>query len=216
MKVLDVIKLACAYLGLYDDFKTYFEPSTLNQEIEEENVLPEQIAISEVVETPIQPMPEEKKEELELLLLSINNIQQKLLKEIPLITKEKIKIDTNKIDFLNLSNNHIRIINIKSKNKKLDFKTFDGYILLNDYFEYPIEVEIEYSYFLPKVSNLLDIINLDNTVKEHTLALGVASEYCYIQALFDDADIWNKKFSQELEIDKQKIRNFIIPKRNWR
>lgn len=215
MKVLDITKLACAYLGLYDDYKNYFEPSVATNE---EEILPEQIAIDEITDEPhINTMPEEKKTELDLIILSINNMQEKLLKQKPLITKQEVKVNDNKIEFSTLPNRLNQVLSIKSKNLKLSFKILDDFILVDMPSSCSVkEVEIEYSYYLPKVESLKDIVNLDNLVKEHTLALGVASEYCYISGLFDDAEIWNKKFTSELEKDCEQIKSFIMPSRVWR
>lgn len=215
MKVLDIIKPVCAYLGLYQDYLTYFEPSISSKE---EETLPNQVAINEINPLNVNDsnIPKEKQEILSSLILAINNTQEKILKTISLVTEEKVLIKDNKIEFSNFSKKLNRVLSIISNNKKLKYKIFDNYIKLTDTIDFNEPLLIKYSYFLPFIENLEDEINLDNIIKLKTMALGVASEYCFISGLFDDAEIWNKKFLNELNEDSKNIKNFITPKRNWR
>lgn len=218
MKVLDVIKLTCAYLGLYNDYLNYFEPS-VNTNSQE--TLQGQIALQDIVPNSEEEtsttleMPSEKKEILSLLILAFNNTQDKILKNINLITQETVTLENGKIDISKLSKKLNKVLKIFCNGKKLNYKVLDNFIVLDNAIDYN-NIEIEYSYFLPYIETLNDETNLQNLIKLRTFALGVASEYCFISGLFDDAEIWNKKFLQELNEDRKSIKNFITPKRSWR
>lgn len=186
MNVLNILKLTCAYLGFFDDFKTFFEltPETL---------------------------PPEKERELEILLLSVDNVQNRLLNSFPQITKENVEAQDNKIMLNSLTKTAKKVLSVKENGNNIKFKIYDNFILTNKNGTF----EVEYSYLLPKVLTKTDEIAL-NFLPERTFALGVASEYCFISGLFDDAVIWEEKFKSVLKKESEAVRTFIMPKRKWR
>lgn len=219
MKVLDIIKPVCAYLGLYQDYLNYYMPSAKPpQEVLQNQISLQDLSMQINDENTTQPttIPQEKKDVLSLLILAINNIQQKILKTINLVTEEEISLENNEINISSLSKKLNKVINIKSSGKKLNFAIVDNCIKVNNSYSINKTVKIKYSYFLPFIESLDDDLPLEVVVKERTIALGVTSEYCYIAGLFDDAEIWHKKFLQELNADSLNLKNFSTPKRSWR
>ena len=48
------------------------------------------------------------------------------------------------------------------------------------------------------------------------IAYGVASEFCYLEMLYDDASIWEARFKNSLLIACRKRGELTLKKRGWR
>ena len=79
-----------------------------------------------------------------------------------------------------------------------------------------VSSEIFYRYQPDEISSLEDELeNFSNKVTEKIFAFGVAMEYCFIQGLYDDAQIWEKRFKDALLIRASKKSNMKLPARRW-
>ena len=72
-------------------------------------------------------------------------------------------------------------------------------------------IEIEY---LP-LEKQNEIECFSNKITEKVFAFGVAMEYCFIQGLYDDAQIWEKRFKDALLVRASKKSNMKLPVRRW-
>ena len=91
------------------------------------------------------------------------------------------------------------------------FKSFDEYISVgcNGL------VKIVYSY-LPQDIKMTDTVyNFAGRVSTRTFALAVASEYCFISNIFDDAKIWHERFCESIKNNLSKKGNIYLAKRKW-
>ena len=76
-------------------------------------------------------------------------------------------------------------------------------------------VKIKYAYF-PDELKLSDSFTYYNThLTERIITYGVLSEYFYIKGNFDDASLWDSRFKQALLSSTRKLRNIVMPKREW-
>ena len=60
-----------------------------------------------------------------------------------------------------------------------------------------------------------DLKFLNSKISLKTLALGVASEYCFINGFFDDAKIWEERFEKSLQANLKKLGKVKLPNRRW-
>ena len=74
------------------------------------------------------------------------------------------------------------------------------------------EVEIIYKTF-PTELTLSQ--SFSSTIPERVYAYGVAREYYFNQTLFDDAEIWEERFKNSLQILTRKKSEIKMPKRRW-
>jgi hypothetical protein len=75
-------------------------------------------------------------------------------------------------------------------------------------------VKVEYSYF-PKEVSFEDNINHYLKVNELTFAIGVVGEYLYIKGELDNANLWDRRFKQNMFNILRSKRNIILPARRW-
>ena len=156
---------------------------------------------------------EGEKSEVQFLISCLNLIQGEVATDyIPLNFKEKVASEDGKILIESLSKKLLEVVSVKDKNGyKIKFKNFPNHIEVDG-----VAGEILYRYQPDEISELDDEIeNFSNKVTEKILAFGVAMEYCFIQGLYDDAQIWEKRFKDALLIRASKKSNMKLPVRRW-
>ena len=127
---------------------------------------------------------------------------------LPYLKSETIETDNFKINFTSFSEKLREIISIKdSYGNNVKYKVFESYVMV--FFFY---VTICYS-FLP--SSLSISSQFSSLLPERVFAYGIAREYYLGQALFDDADIWEKRFKNALMVLIRKKSEIVMPKRRW-
>ena len=186
MTVLEILKLVSLYLNLYDNFSPIFSGSTTLSKTEDQ-------------------------QELNKVLVAINTTTKSLSCLYKLKFKEEITFANNTFDALLLSKKLNKIISIKNKmGNKIPFKIVANKITCS----YCGAATIEYFYFPNEAENLNDNVDLNSVICPKTFAMGVVSEYCYINNLFDDAAVWEERFLKSL--NKKALSNSVVlPKRNW-
>lgn len=188
MTVLQVLKNASLYLNLLDEFQPFFNEETQTE-----------------ISTQTQ-------KEFDKLLYALNLVVVEILSEyVEVVTEENIVFENNLFDISCLANDLNRVHNIVKNNKKIDFK------LLADKIKAQVdgEVAITYSYY-PKKLVVTDSLNfLNSKISLKTLALGVASEYCFINGFFDDAKIWEERFEKALKGNLKMLGKVNLPNRRW-
>ena len=188
MIVLDVLKDVSLYLNLTDNFAPLLTGSG--------------------------SLSEENKLEFEKILLSINNVNRSLSSKIaPLKNQEIVLIENNKFDLSLLKKNLNYICCVKdiSSFSRQKFNVFD--LELNTNFSGLARVE--YFYFPPKVVDENSPVERNRTINDKTFVLGVIAEYCFINGLFDDAEIWESRFLAEIDKNFVVKKSFELPKKRW-
>ena len=188
MTVEEIIKTACMYLNKYEDYEKFSSGQTSNE-------------------------TEELSRDFEKLLCAINNINKKIADNLNLFKfNEIVNVIDNKIIYKNLSKKckSIKKITDVKSNKRISFKSFDEYALLN----FKGSINVEYVYYPEDKKELKEEINLKG-INKRTFVLGVISEYCFMVGLFDDGEIWEKRFLQELRKEENLHNSIILPSRKW-
>lgn len=127
---------------------------------------------------------------------------------IPILKNEVIKTKEFKVNFSELSFSPCQIISVKDKNgRKVRFKVFDNYLIA-----FANVINITYT-TLPEEMTLTSEIT--STLPERVYAYGIAREYYFLQTLFDDADIWEDRFKNSLQVFQRKKSDVVMPKRRW-
>lgn len=131
----------------------------------------------------------------------------------PLMIEEEIDIQNNKIYFDDLTKNVKDIYSITSIDKSISyrFKTFENY--LNVFAAG--RVTITYSYIPKQLVIADDIPTFSGKISARTMAIGVVAEYLYISRVFDEAEVWHKRFVESINANLSKKGVIKMPKRKW-
>ncbi len=148
------------------------------------------------------------------LLNAVNIVNNEIASDyFPLTIEEEIDIQNNKIYYDDLSKNVKDIYTITSLDRSMSyrFKTFENY--LNVFAGG--RVVITYSYF-PEQAAAQDILTtFGGKVSARTFALGVVAEYYFISGIFDEAQVWHKRFVDSINSNLSKKGIVKMPKRKW-
>ena len=143
----------------------------------------------------------------------LNMVRKRLATEyFSLKTKENI--DTASQDvflFKNLTKPFHKLIKVTNNEKSVRFDILNNGILL------PKGVyEIWYQY-LPDVINYSDtqIDDFNGKVNERIYALGIASEYCLLNGMYDTSNYFEEKFINAINSIKTSSGFKNLPKRRW-
>lgn len=151
--------------------------------------------------------------ELDMLLKCLNLTLCEVADDyLPILNKETICIDSNKLYFDDLIKPCKEIISIKlsDSNKNIKFTQYANYV----YVSAKGYVDIVYKTNIDKV-NIDSVINQFPCLSSKCLALGTASEYCYINGFYEEAEMWDKRFKDSLQIACRKKKEIVMPKRWW-
>ncbi len=188
MTVLELLKIASTYLAIDKELEIFFE------------------------ETDSTSASEEAKSKFNKLLLSFNNIINELaLHKYP--PTKVIEVETsfgiNEIDLS--SQNCNRVLSIHSKKgDKLTFLQTGQSVTFDALFNK--KVIIEYS-FIPKIYKADDDLDIFTNIGKRLLAIGIASEYFYLEEILDDAKDLREQFETGLKNVLSK--NKTMPRRDF-
>lgn len=188
MIVLDVLKDVALYLNLTDNFAPLLTGSG--------------------------SLLEENKLEFDKILLAINNVNRSISTKIaPLKNQEIVLIENNKFDLKNLKKNLNYVCCVKniSSSLKQKFDVFGNELNTN----FSGLARVEYFYFPPKVVDENSPVERNITINDKMFVLGVIAEYCFINGLFDDAEIWERRFLAEIDKNFVVKKGFELPKKRW-
>lgn len=128
----------------------------------------------------------------------------------PLLEKQQIKFENNKFYISDLNKKLLNIKKIFFGKKKLKFFMFPDHIFCET-----DTASIVYSY-LPDDFEMADEVNLfGGRVLPQVMAYGVAREYAFIVGNFADADVWECRFKQALEVSFSAKPICLLPKRRF-
>jgi len=188
LKAVEIIKLTATYLQLED----VLELSEFGGQ----------------VQTP----SEQTNKNLNLLLRCLNLVYNEIATEyIPLKHSEYITVTNEKFDYINLNKNIVDVLSlVTTDNKTAKYKTYPTHLKLRNG-----DYNIEYSYLPVKVTLEESTENFANKITERIFAYGVASEYCVISGLYDEASLWQKRFKDSVLISSRKKTELVMPARRW-
>ena len=131
---------------------------------------------------------------------------------VPLLCKEKLILDGGKLNFSSLTKTLVDVVSLKDKNGfKIKYKSFPTYLQTNE-----SEAEITYKYKPEDLTSLTSTVeSFAGKVSEKLLAFGTLMEYCFILGLYEDAEIWEKRFKDALLVRSRKKSGIKLPSRRW-
>ncbi|MBO5310318.1 MAG: hypothetical protein J6A98_03885 [Clostridia bacterium] len=158
----------------------------------------------------IAPTPAQQAD-IDLYLKCFNFVYKEIASAyFPLLEKEEIKFEDNKFYIEELNKKLLNIKKIFVGRKKLKFFMFPDHIFCE-----ADAASIVYSY-LPNDFALDDEVNLfGGRVLAQVMAYGVAREYSFIVGNFADADVWECRFKQALEVSFSAKPICLLPKRRF-
>ena len=127
---------------------------------------------------------------------------------VPIKKIEQVEVSNGKILFSAFSSKPFKILYVKnSLGRKIKYKVFSDYI-----FALCKKAIVCYS-TLPENLTIND--EFETFLPERIYAYGVAREYYFLKTKFDDADIWEERFKNSLEILCRKSSCHRLPRRRW-
>lgn len=188
MQVKDILKLSCSFLGKEELLDTsYFN--------EQGNELTDDLA-----------------NDLNKMLLCLNNVTEEIATDyLPLLKQKEVTFVNGKISAQDIDNNIFSIVSIKTKSgKNLKYKYLKDEIIcvvtnaIITYKVYPNTLELNGN-----------AESFGGRLSARILAYGVASEYAYMEMLYDDATIWENRFKNALLYSSEKKGELNLKSRRW-
>ena len=152
-------------------------------------------------------------DEINFLVKCLNLAYQEVASDyIPLLYKEKVTLTDGKLNFSGLTKTIVDVVSLKDKNGfRVKYQSFPSYLQTNEN-----EVEITYKYQPEDLTSLSSTIeSFAGRVSEKLLAFGTLMEYCFILGLYEDAEIWEKRFKDALLVRSRKKSGMKLPSRRW-
>ena len=146
---------------------------------------------------------------VDMLINCFNLVRNEIAVEyMPVLVRETLNATDFKIMISNFSNPILEIVSVKdAKGRNVKYKKFDDYIMV-----FANEVDIIYK-TMPSALTISQTFL--STIPERVYAYGVAREYYFNQTLFDDAEIWEERFKNSLQILTRKKCEIKMPNRRW-
>ncbi len=167
-----------------------------------------------LIEQTQQPADNIETKHYELLLKSLNLCYQEIsLDYLPLLFKEQLLIQNNKIYIEDLQKQpkDIYVISSLDQSKTYKFKVYDNYIDTN----VNGNVNITYSYVPDELTITSQVNNFAGRISLKCLAMGTVAEFCYILGLYEDAALWEHRYKSLLKIETRKKAELKLPSRRW-
>lgn len=156
----------------------------------------------------------DEQKEIDLIINSINLTQQNIAtKYYSLIDVVKVTNSTGEIKYSDITSKHIyNILSVKNaKNANLKYVLKPTSIVTNIG-----DIVIKYSYFPQDVTINDNLSVLSVKINERAILYGSISEYLFVKGIFDEAEMWEKKFRDEVNQIINIRKNAFIPPRTWR
>ena len=191
MKAKDILKIASIFINLEKEFEGIIDNS------------------GEVAS-------EEVQSEFEVLLKALNLAYLGICDYVPIKNCKEVEVDLDgKILFSEIAENIKEIFKVKdiNLNKSIKYVECDGFLLLG---EKSKKVSVFYSIYPEMLTMESEFTSFNGRVSEKCFALAVASEYFYIKAFYDEAEMYDKRFKDILKIETRRKTPIYLSKRRWK
>lgn len=127
---------------------------------------------------------------------------------IPIYRRERVKCEDFKVNYSSLTEAPLQIISVKDMSgRKVKFKAFDDHLVA-----IASQVDILYT-VQPEKCEPTDTFS--SSLPERVYAYAIAREYYFMQTLFDEADVWEERFKNSLQVLQREKREIVMPRRRW-
>lgn len=152
---------------------------------------------------------EDEEKMVEELIDCLNLVNEEISTEVlPIVKVEKIRTENFKIPFSAFSFAPVSILAVKDCNgRTVRHKVFADYVVALGG-----EVEVWYS-VRPEL--LSADSNVNSTLPERVFAYGVAREFYIKKGFYNDAEVWDGRFKNSLEMLSNKKSSFQMAGRRW-
>ena len=150
--------------------------------------------------------------DLNKMLDCLNSVTEEIaIGYLPLLKQKEVTFVNGKILVSDIDNDILGIESIKTiSGKNLKYKYLkDEIVCLVG------RAIITYKIHPTALSLTSDAESFGNRLSARILAYGVASEYCYIEMLYDDATIWETRFKNALLYSSEKRGELNLKQRGW-
>ena len=156
---------------------------------------------------------EEQTKEINLLVDCVNLTNSNIAANyVKLYDTKSLKVRDGLIPFSELSAQTIYdIVSVKDVNGR----TVDFDILNNGLSVKVKEAIVKFTYFPEDVKYEDELTNFKIKINERIFVYGVISEYLYVKGVFDEAEIWEEKFKNELKNCLRTVKSHRTAKRRW-
>lgn len=167
-----------------------------------QEALGEKIAQSSLLETCEQEI-------VDKFVKCFNLVNNEIASEfVPIKKIEQFEVSNGKILLTQFSTKPYKILYIKnSLGRKMHFKQFEDYLVV-----FCKKAIVCYT-TLPFALSIND--QIDSFLPERVYAYGVAREFLFLQSRFDDADIFEERFKNALELICRSAPHAKMPSRRW-
>ncbi len=189
MTVLELLKIASNYLAIDKELSVFFDESS-----------------------DASSATDEAKAKFSKLLLSFNNIINEIaLSKMPptKVIAVASNLGTNEVDLSDKGCNKIKSVRTKN-GEALTFLQSGSNVVFDSL--YGGKVYIEFSY-IPSIYKADDNLDIFQNIGKRLLAIGIASEYYYLDEIFDDAKLLREEFEKGLQSVCSK--NKSMPRREF-
>lgn len=141
-----------------------------------------------------------------------NQVQEELASEyIPLRTQEEIETETGAVNYSVFSNRILQIVRVTD-----EWGMSVRYDLYDEYFKTRVgRLKVTYTY-LPRAKGYDDEVGYDMYVTRHLFAYGIAARYCLKKGLYDEAEVWDRKYKASIRAAYKKAPCKKLPQREWK
>lgn len=188
MTAKEVIKNVCAYLGK------------------------EEILNSSLFEQDGQELTDAEQKEVNKMIDCLNNITEELAIEyLPIIKTKQISLNAGAVDLKDIDDSLQEIISVKTTSgRNLRYTVANQKMIC-----LASKVEISYKTYPEKITLNSEAENFVGKISARVLAYGVASEYCFLEMLYDDATLWENRYKNALLVMVRKKGELRLKKRGW-
>ena len=150
-------------------------------------------------------------EETQTLLRCFQLVQSELaLDYLPLFAEDEVETETGAVFFSELTYPPVRILKITGKiGGELDFTLFPEYVKTE-----AGKLKVRYTY-APTEKTIDDECDFALGVSTRLVAYGVASEYALAVGLYEEANVWEKKYKDAISAVYRLKRAKPIKSRRW-
>lgn len=147
----------------------------------------------------------------ETLLKIFNIVENELaLDYLPLIAEDVVSTTTGQVDFSKLSKSAVRILSVKDKDgKSVKYDLFTQYLVAQSG-----ELTIRYTY-TPTPKGLYGEAEYKLYASCRMIAYGIVTQYYYVNGMFDEGEIWNKKYREAIAAIYRANPAGVVASRRW-
>ena len=156
----------------------------------------------------------EEDKQLQELLASLNMVNNIIATEyIPLLAETTCTVTNGKINYTSIDRNRA-ILNIKK------VRSTDGTVLTFTCYPTYLKTEgsqvvVTYAYYPATLTETDNVTTYGIQLSDRVYAYGMAAEYCFINGMYDEASMWDKRFKDALKGVTRRLAEVRLPGKVW-